>query len=151
MNYALALESAGRPVEALAEFERAVELGPYAFAYLNLGLAQVKRGHMDDGIAHLRHAVSLWPRSPETRLYLGYGLGRAGKIGEAEAEFREALRLRPNFMKAYRFLADFYERQGRWNDAVTTLQHLLAIDPSQSSVQARIQRLQQGRAAPDPH
>ena len=43
MNYALALESAGRPVEALAEFEQAVELGPYAFAYLNLGLAQPQR------------------------------------------------------------------------------------------------------------
>ena len=143
MNYALALESMGRPVEALAEFEQAVELGPYAFAYLNLGLAHVKRGNMDEGVSHLRHAVSLWPGSPDTRLYLGYGLGRAGKIGEAEAEFREALRLRPNYMKAYRYLADFYERQGRWKDAVATLQRLLALDPSQSAVQARIQRLVQ--------
>ena len=141
MNYALALDSVGRPVEALAEFERAVELGPYAFAYLNLGLAQVKRGNMDDGLLHLRKAVRLWPGSPETRLYLGYGLGRVGKIREAEAEFREALRLRPNFMKAHRYLADFYEGQGRWNDAVAALQHLLALDPKQSSVQARIQRL----------
>ena len=61
MNYALALEGMGRSVEALAEFERAVELGPYAFAYLNLGLAQVKRGHMAEGISHLRTAVTLWP------------------------------------------------------------------------------------------
>jgi tetratricopeptide (TPR) repeat protein len=149
MNYALALEGVGRPVEALAEFERAVELGPYAFAYLNLGHAHVRRGNMDEGVSHLRKAVSLWPGSPETRLYLGYGLGRAGKIGEAEAEFREALRLRPNFMKAYRYLADFYERQGRWKDAVTTLQRLLAVDPSQSSVQARIQRLSTENPSPD--
>jgi len=51
-------------------------------------------------------------------------------------------------MKAYRYLADFYEKQARWNDAVTTWQQLLAIDPSQSSVQARIQWLQQDRTAP---
>ncbi|HIO21034.1 MAG TPA: tetratricopeptide repeat protein [Nitrospirales bacterium] len=148
MNYALALENAGRPVEALAEFEQAVELGPYAFAYLNLGLAHVKRGNIDEGLSHLRHAVGLWPGSPETRLYLGYGFQQAGQIGEAEAEYREALRLGPDFMKAYRYLADFYEKQARWNDAVTTWQQLLAIDPSQSSVQARIQWLQQDRAAP---
>jgi tetratricopeptide (TPR) repeat protein len=115
-----------------------VELGPYAYAFasLNLGLGQVKRGHTGMGLFHLRTAVCLWPTSPDTHLYLGYGLGRTGNIQEAEEEFCKGLRLRPNFMKAHRYLADFYERQGRWKDAVTTLGGLLALDPNQSTVQA---------------
>jgi len=141
MNYGLALEAKGRRDEALEQFQEAVNLGSYAFAHLNLGLAYVKRGQQDKGIAHLRTAVRLWPTLPEAHLFLGYGLKRGENFVEAEREYRKAIELRPNYLKAYRYLADLYEAQGRMDEAVATLATMRAFDPANTSVEKRIQWL----------
>jgi tetratricopeptide (TPR) repeat protein len=124
MNYALALEAAGRSEEALAHFERAVELGPYAFPHLNLGNALVRRGDYDRGLSHLRQAVRLWPSLPEAHLYLGYGLSKAGFVEEAEKEMLTALELRSDYLKGYKFIAEFYEKQGESDQAFAAYQRL---------------------------
>ena len=147
MNYGLALEAKGRAEEALFQFKEAVRLGPYAFAYLNLGNAQVRRRNFDQAITNLRTAVRLWPSSPETHLYLAYGLSRTGKPREAEAEFRRAIALRPNYLKAYRFLATFYEQQGRPVEAIEALRHLVALDPGQTWANDRVRRIEERKPA----
>ncbi len=124
MNYALALEAAGRSDEALEQFEKAVEAGSYAFPHLNLGNALVKRGDYDRGLFHLRQAVTLWPTLPEARLYLGYGLSRAGFAEEAEKEMLAALELRPDYLKGHQFIARLYEQQGETDKAFAAYQRL---------------------------
>ena len=124
MNYALALEEAGRSEEALAQFEKAVELGSYAFPHLNLGNALITRGEYERGLSHLRKAVDLWPDLPETRLYLGYGLSRAGLVEEAEKEMLAALDLRPDYLKGHQFIARLYEEQGESDKAFAAYQRL---------------------------
>lgn len=147
MNYGLALEGAGRGDEALVQFEEAVRLGPYAFAYLNLGHAQVKRGDFEQGIAHLRTAVRLWPSAPEPHLYLGLGLDKQGKTAEAEKEYRRAIALRPRYLRAYRYLAGFYERQDRLADALAQFERLQAFDPGAVVLEVKINRLRQRLSA----
>jgi tetratricopeptide (TPR) repeat protein len=139
MNYALALENADRPDEALAEFRRALELGPYAYAHLNLGLAYLRRGDNDAGLQHLQTAVELWPTSPEAHLYLAHGLQVHGREAETEAELRRALELRPNYIMAHERLGALYEKQGRWSEALVTFERLHEIDPGQSGVRERIE------------
>jgi tetratricopeptide (TPR) repeat protein len=124
MNYALALEEAGRSEEALAQFEKAVELGSFAFPHLNLGNALVTRGDYERGLPHLRKAVDLWPSLPETHLYLGFGLSRAGLVDEAEEEMLAALDLRPDYLNGYQFIARFYEEQGEDDKAFAAYQRL---------------------------
>jgi tetratricopeptide (TPR) repeat protein len=147
MNYGLALEGAGRKDEALAQFEEAVRLGPYAFAHLNLGHARVKRGDVARGITHLRTAVRLWPSAPEPHLYLALGLDRQGKAAEAEREYQRAIAIRPRYLKAYRYLARFLERRGRLAEALAELQRLRAIDPSAAALEKQIDRLGQRLSA----
>ena len=142
MNYGLALEDAGRQNEALAQFEEAVRRGPYAFAYLNLGNAQMRRGMHDRGLSNLREAVRLWPSSPETRLFLALGLSRLGEYEEAELEFRQALAIRPNYLLAYRQLAEFYERTDRIDEAITVLRQLQKLVPDQQWISERIRLTQ---------
>ncbi len=148
MNYGLALENAGRSDEAFGQFKQAVEMFPGAYSHINLGLAYVRRNDMEKGIVHLRQAVSLWPDLPEAHLYLGYGLEQAGQIEEAEKELLEALRLRTNYLKGYRLLAEFYERQDKSEKARTAYQTVLKLDPAQSWAQERLTRLttKKGRA-----
>jgi superkiller protein 3 len=143
MNYALALENAGRAEEALVEFKNAVERGPYAWAYLNLGLAQVRRGLAEEGETNLRRAVSLWPDSPETNYYLGVGLMRLGKVDEAEQSFKHSLELRSNYLLAYRSLGQLYEQQGQVEQAIASYQKLVELDPGQAAAVDRIDKLRE--------
>lgn len=138
MNYALALEAEGRSEEALAEFEKAVELGSYAFPHMNLGNALVKRGDYDRGLLHLWQAVQLWPSLPEAHLYLGYGLSRAGRAEEAEKEMLAALDLRPDYLKGHKFIAQFYEEQGEADKAFAAYQRLHDLGTSDPGVLFRL-------------
>jgi tetratricopeptide (TPR) repeat protein len=138
MNYALALEAAGRSDEALEHFEEAVELGPYAFPHLNLGNALITRGDYDRGLSHLRTAVQLWPSLPEARLYLGYGLGRAGLVEEAEQEMLAALDLRPDYLKGHEYIARLYEEQGEADKALAAYQRLYDLGTRDPDVLFRL-------------
>lgn len=148
MNYGLALDQAGREEEALAELERAVELGANAYSHVNLGVAYVKRGRLEEGLSHLQRAVDLWPSLPEARLALAHGLEQAGRIDEAERELREALRLRPDYLAGLRRAADFHQRHDRPAEALASFRRLLELDPGQGWVAERIRALER-RSSPE--
>lgn len=141
MNYGLALEDEGRSDEAFEQFKKAVELFPGAYSHINLGLAYIRREAFQEGIFHLRQAVELWPDLPEAHLYLAYGLEKNGRIQDAEKEYLWAIRLRANYLKGYRLLGEFYERQGKPRDARQAYQKLVELDPSQAWAQERLNRL----------
>ena len=138
MNYALALEEAGRAEESLFEFQRAVEIGPYAFAHLNLGLAYIRRGQGDKGLSHLRTATRLFPESPDTHLHLGVGLIETGNFEEAETELREALRLRPESMRARNELARLFEKRLATDDAAPLLREIVELNPKDVALRFRL-------------
>jgi tetratricopeptide (TPR) repeat protein len=138
MNYALALESAGRGDEALREFHRAVEIGPYAFAFLNLGLAQIRRDDNQAGLKNLRHAASLFPESPDTHLHLGIGLQTCGHLKEAEEALRKALQMRPESLRARQELATLYEKQQDYCAALPLLQDLDRMEDDQADLLFRL-------------
>ena len=143
MNYGLALEDADRPDEAMVEFKKALELGPYAWSHLNLGLAYLRRSEIDTGLAHLRTAVELWPTSPETHYYLGRGLAGAGDVAGAEKEYRSAIELRDNYVLARNNLAGLYESQGRRDEALAELKVLAQLEPAREGYRDRIRALEQ--------
>jgi tetratricopeptide (TPR) repeat protein len=132
MNYALALDGAGRRDEALAEFQEAVRLGPYAWPHMNLGIAYMKRGRDELGLEHLRIAVRLWPTLPEARRWMAWGLERDGQKEEAETELLKALELRPNYLAALKALAKLYTSMGRPDEALAIHRRLADTDPREA-------------------
>jgi tetratricopeptide (TPR) repeat protein len=133
LNYAHALEKDGQADEALAHFQKAVELGPYALSHTNLGLAYLERGKTETGLEHLRLAAQLFPGSAETRYYLAYGLESIGALDEAEAELQQALALRPDYVDAYANLAALHEKRERYAEAAEAYRRVLEIDPVKRS------------------
>ncbi|MCH8124762.1 tetratricopeptide repeat protein [candidate division KSB1 bacterium] len=69
---------------------------------------------------------------PEAHLHLAYGLEKNGQIQDAERELLAAIRLRPNYLKGYRWLTEFHKRQGKYQDAHASYQKLLELDASQA-------------------
>ena len=84
MNYALALEAAGRREEAMAQFEEAVAIDPfYVPAYVNWADLLRALGRDDEGERVLREGLEKVPDSPALHHTLGLLLHRTGRSGTA--------------------------------------------------------------------
>ncbi len=67
---------------------------------------------------------------PELHFYLGDTLARLGRPGEAEAHFREELRLTPQDTRARSSLAMLYQSEGQSAAAARTIDELLEAVPT---------------------
>lgn len=101
-----ALRSQGRADEAAPVLEALTRRRPAsAVAEHNLAAALGDCGRAADSERAARRALAKGGRAPETWLVLGRALTAQGKLDEAEAGFRQALTLRPDFLPAFRDLA----------------------------------------------
>ncbi len=101
-NLGLVLAQRGQVDEAIAHFQKAVEIKPdYANAHQNLGVALEERGKFDAAIAQYRKALEFKPDYPDiTHNNLGSALARRGLFDAAIVHFRKALELRPDYAEA---------------------------------------------------
>ncbi|HVM61547.1 MAG TPA: tetratricopeptide repeat protein [Verrucomicrobiae bacterium] len=96
-----ALAADGRPAEAVANYQRAVQLRPdYAMAWANWGVALGMEGKLDDAVTKLEKAIELNPRSAYAHYNLGLAFSKQGRPTLANAQFHEALRVDPSFTQA---------------------------------------------------
>ena len=116
-NLGRALAITGRLDQAVPHFERAVEINPeFAEAQSEFGRLLAVEGQYDQAIPHLKKALAIKPDLVEAHYYLGASLYfSSGRTQEALAQWREALRVDPNFVPAM-------------NDAA----HALAASPNAS-------------------
>ena len=107
-NLGRALLAMGRPDEAAAELREALRLDPTLTTtqYL-LGTALAEQGRLDEAVVAFQIALRdpVLAGTPEVHNDFGVVLGRLGRRAEAVIQFREALRLNPNFEAARANLA----------------------------------------------
>jgi tetratricopeptide (TPR) repeat protein len=98
-----ALRDIGRYGEALADFNRALELNPgFAGAYFGRGYMYCAfLGKTDSALADLGRAVALAPRMPDAWNALGIAEGMKGNWDAAVSSFTRAIGLKPDFVEAY--------------------------------------------------
>lgn len=107
----LALDEAGRPSEAIAEYRRALDRNPNHLESLNnLGAALANQGRMDEAARHFERLIAVDPENADAHANLGFALAAAGARARAAAAFREALRLDPDHAEARGALQDIEPR-----------------------------------------
>lgn len=91
MRQGAAAMQAGRAGEAEASYSRVTEEAPtFAPGWLDLGLAQLRGGHLTPAIESMRHALQLDPSAHGAHLFLGIAEYQTNHIPEALTDLEHA-------------------------------------------------------------
>ena len=91
---------------------------------------QLGRGALTDARESYQQLVNLDPRDAVARNGLGIVLAQLTRYGEAEAELRRAIGLRPGYPEAHFNLAGVLQSTGRYNEAEMPLRRALKLKPT---------------------
>lgn len=105
-DQALALHRAGKPLDALPWYDKAVRLNPrYADAYNNRGIAYTQLGRSEDALTSYQRAIAENPLHCDALVNQGNLLGQLGRFAEAIANFDQALAINPEHGLAAQYRA----------------------------------------------
>lgn len=91
------LLAAGRPEEALAHARHAVEMAPRSAEAHNALASLLAATRPDDALRHYQTALEIEPGCPDAHFNMANLLVGRGRVAEAIAHLREALRARPDW------------------------------------------------------
>ena len=117
-----------------AELEAALRLAP-SFAGPARALTELDRreGNHEAEIEHARAAVKAEPKDGELRYLFATALGRQKRLDQAEAEYRDVIRLRPGFAGGYEGLGVLYKWRGELDRAIPLFRKAASLDPNYSA------------------
>jgi tetratricopeptide (TPR) repeat protein len=123
----------GQVDEAMAHYQRAVELAPhYATAHYNLGGVLRQKGQLDKAIAEFRRALEIQPVYSMAHYNLGEVLRQEGAVDEAIAHYRRALESHPDYAEAHNSLGNALLRKGQVDEALVHLRQALELHPDRA-------------------
>jgi len=122
----------------------------------NLAIIYLAKGETDNAITELKRAISYQLSEgtmPPLYSELGNTYLKLERYEEAEAAFKEALKIDPNLVSAHYGLAGAYLKQNLSNEALIELQKVIELAPdSQEAKHARdaIQKIEQAKSESQP-
>ena len=123
-------ENPTTPRQAVEEFRRALSLAPNsAREQTNYGLALLRAGETERGIAELQQAQKTDPKIPNTWFALGVALHKQGKLDEALAQLRGMTRLVPNEPVTHYQIGSILKSKGDNTGAIRELEIARDLDP----------------------
>ena len=130
-NLGTALTQAGRPAEAVPEFEKALELKYPSFStvYLSLGRALLLTEQTDRAIAAFEKGLEYDLDSADLHSHLGLALANKNLIDEAKSEFDRSLQINPNNANAHFALGIAFRGWGDGEGAIKEFRETLRLDP----------------------
>ena len=132
-NMGHVLDLRGQADDAMMCFQKALEIKPdFADAHINLGVLLAKRGDFEGAFTHFRQA----PRKNInaevlSNVYVDFGLQLAGKgrLGDAVAQYRRALEVKPDNDEALSNLGGLLAIGGQVDEAIVCIRKALEIKP----------------------
>jgi len=97
--------------------------------YVN-GEKAVKEGRYQDAVDLLTKVVQREPDNADAHNYLGFSLRKLGQLDKAQAHYRVALQLQPDFKAALEYYGELYLQIKDLPRAEEQLAHLARVCPS---------------------
>lgn len=151
LQQAAALRRAGRTAEAVAAYEQLLERWPaLPDSWYNLALLQRQLGRYEAALSSYQKALDYGVRDPqEARLNRGVIFAdHLQRPDEAEAEYKAALALQPQYWQAYFNLGNLYEDRGLRREAQDAYRRVLSLNPGAWEALARLAGLADASETP---
>lgn len=113
VDWALALDCAGRPEEAIARLRQALAMEPHGHGWALLGMLYGKQGRYAEALEALARAEAMAPRFAMTYVYRGNVYAAQGELLQAVEQYRRALAIDPELDVARRALQVVQSRLSR--------------------------------------
>ncbi len=105
IDWAYALECAGKPDEAVAKVREAIKTQPSAHSYAVIGMIYGKQGRAEEALEALNSAEKADPNFDMTYVYRGNVYAGRGQMAEAATQYRRALSINGNNLAAQQGLS----------------------------------------------
>src|SRR5438309_2406914 len=130
VNYATALQEAGRADEAVSHFTAALHLNPGSSkTHVNLASILIEQGKLNEAQTHFEQALRIEPNNAEYHSGYAYLLEKLGHDDEAAAECEASIRLAPKSAQAHYSYGAFLEKHGKVDEAIAHYRESLQADP----------------------
>jgi predicted Zn-dependent protease len=124
------LADAGKPLEAVSEFNAAIKLDPRLdAAYLGLATNYWKQHQFDQALPLLEYLLRKSPNDPEINAMMADLLDHNGDVANAEKHARIALAANPGLIQTHVVLARIYLARQQPKLAITELRKVISADP----------------------
>ena len=142
INLGMALLQQGQLDKAIQHQQEALRLRPgEPSALTNLGMALALQRRYPEAIKYYRLSLKSDPDQATTYNNLGAAiLSNNGDPEEAVANFRQALRLKPDYDNAHLNLAAVLTMQGRFDEAISHYQEVLRLIPNDRRARKGLQQ-----------
>ena len=127
--------------EAIAQFERVVELSPdYTLAVFQLGMSHAMAHNLDQAVLYLKRALELDPTNFAAAFNLGAAYLQQQKVPEALAAFRQSVAINPAYAPGHKALGRVLLYQGNTDEALKSLQEAARLEPRDPSTHMELSK-----------
>ena len=138
------LKDAGKFDEAIASYQKALEIEPDSVEALNrLGEVYFVRGRLAEALAVCQQALKIQPDFAVGYKTLGNVLQGQGKIDAAIRAYSKAVEIKPEFAEAHSNLGSMFYKQGRLESAVSCYERALELKPELVAVHSNLGKVLQ--------
>jgi tetratricopeptide (TPR) repeat protein len=128
-NLGEALAKVGRKMEALQQFQEAVQLKPTDPDYrYNLATDLSTMGRVQESLGQFEETLKLVPDYAEGHLNYGLALMKAGQAPKAIEQYNEALRINPVYVEAHNDLGIAFGQAGQMPEAIAQFAEALRLN-----------------------
>jgi len=115
----------------------------------NLGNALLKKGNVEEAIAHYQKALQIKPDFAEAHYNFGHALLKKGNVDEAIAHYQKALTINPDNAEAHNNFGNALLQKGNVDEAIAHFKKALQIKPDDADAHNNFGNafLQQGQIA----
>lgn len=130
LSRAISLHQSGNLDGAEAAYRDILKTEPHhAKALSMLGMAQLQRGNLQEGIELLLASLETLPDQPDVLNNLGNALQLTGNYGAALAKLEQALSLAPNYLSALFNCGNVLHDLKRYEEAVANFKKAISLKP----------------------
>jgi protein O-GlcNAc transferase len=131
--FALAVRhhQAGQLFEAENLYQQVLASDRNHFGSLHhLGIIALQRGQPQAAIDVIGRALAVNDRVPDCHYNMAFGLQALGRSSEAVGHYREATRLKPDYVEAHTNLGNVLKEAGRYGDAAACYERVIDLKPT---------------------